>query len=436
MTSLTRCTKAWIGLLLTTIAAQSQALSGCVHERTNYDGGVVRYNNKMNSNSEANFATCKSMCMGETSYSRNRHIKVPPGGKCQYFKWWNYRGGRCILYFNFDQTGAVFRGSPGNLYKLECKTLIPTSFPTAPTVSPTTSPTAPPTTASPTAAPTYGCVHERTNYVGNSRYDNTMNSNSKASFTTCLSMCKGETSYSRNRYNKIPPGGKCQYFKWMTWSGGSCWLYFNFDQARAYFKGSPGNLYKLACKTLIPTSFPTAPTASPITFPTASPTIFPTASPTTLLTASPTTAPTYGCVHERTNYDGSGRYDNIMNSNSKASFATCLSMCKGETSYSRNQYNKVPPGGKCQYFRWSSWGGGYCGLYFNFDQAHAYFKLSPGNLYKLACKTLIPTSFPTAPTALPTSSPTAPPTTASPTTSPTYGCVHERTNYLGSSFYY
>ena len=90
----------------------------------NGDATKTKYDNTMNEQSwlniKSSFETCKSRCRGEAYYKRNPYNKVPSGGKCQYIEWMSFKGGYCHLYFDFAQTRAVRKSSPGNLYKMTC----------------------------------------------------------------------------------------------------------------------------------------------------------------------------------------------------------------------------------------------------------------------------------------------------------------------------
>eukprot|EP00494_Astrolonche_serrata_P030651 UN30919 len=60
-------------------------------------------------------------------------------------------------------------------------------------------------------------------------------------------MCDGTVSYTQNS-NVSPPGNaECLYMKWWSWNGGSCTLYWNWDQILAPARNSPGNLYQRNC---------------------------------------------------------------------------------------------------------------------------------------------------------------------------------------------
>jgi len=93
------------------------------------------------------------------------------------------------------------------------------------------------------------CEFERTNYDGMTAFDNPLNSVTRGvTKATCESWCKGDTTYTRNSHNKSPQNSKCIYMKWRA--GGVCSLYPRFRDARAWHRGSPGNLYQLTCKVL------------------------------------------------------------------------------------------------------------------------------------------------------------------------------------------
>ena len=93
------------------------------------------------------------------------------------------------------------------------------------------------------------CTYERTNYDGNTAFDNPMNSKTRGvSKAVCKSWCNGEKTYTHNSKSNSPKGSKCEYMKWRsTTDGGACSLYNTFQDAHAWHRGSPGNLYRRNC---------------------------------------------------------------------------------------------------------------------------------------------------------------------------------------------
>ena len=113
------------------------------------------------------------------------------------------------------------------------------------------------------------CKFERTHYDGNTALDNTMNSViNGVDRATCEAWCNGDTAYTPNpRYNSTSTtkdststttsnnknnnnGSECEYMKWLNLDGGVCSLYQSFEQAHAWHRCSPGNLYRRKCEVV------------------------------------------------------------------------------------------------------------------------------------------------------------------------------------------
>jgi len=378
---------------------------GCMFEKTHYlgpSGVYVPYAlHFMNKYYGYNFDTCKSMCRGHRSYTKNPHYYG--GGTCNYVMRYLSRGREdCFLYATLAQARARSSGNNplATIYKMICKdNLVDMSACICDGDNP--------------KRKTPNCQDYQSEgfdwcYLKKHKDDElcpgavdsssgdyywtkdvtVCNANKKqqdgglstwSSWTQCTVLCNGGTRQrTRSCTNPAPEGdGKdCSSLgdtletescndKLCPVDGGlSTWS--SWTQCTVLCNGGTRQRTR-SCTNPAPEGDGKDCTGDRVE------------------TESCNNDPCKVCEFERTNYDGMTAFDNPLNSVTRGvTKATCESWCKGDTTYTRNAHGKLPQNSKCIYMKWRT--GGVCSLYSRFRDVRAWHRGSPGNLYQLKCK--------------------------------------------------
>jgi len=280
MTSLTRCIKVWIGLLLTSIAAQSQVLSDTGEW---IEGKVCKYGKLPFAGVFANYdarSGCSKACI---RYDRCKYAYLHYASEKTWY-----------CYQASAKCGGDFGSNPK--YSVWVRPVSPTMIPTTPpSYSPTESRTLPPT-MSPTKTPTTS----PTNAQNQVQSDTGEWIEGKVCRSGTLGPAFSNSDDARSACSKACIGNdKCKYaYLYIPWNKKSeCYL--ASAKCGGNFFSHPS--YSIWIRPVSPTMIPTTPPSySPIGSPTVTPTMSPTIAPTTSPTNSPTMIPTTPPSHSPT----------------------------------------------------------------------------------------------------------------------------------------